>query len=305
MAEEDCHRGVQEHPGRGRLSATDGEPARRSTGRHGSARPIGIFDSGIGGLSVLKALRAELPGQDFIYVADTGHAPYGGRDDAFICARSHSIADALVRRHGIGALVVACNTATAAAVHQLRAAYPHLPIVGVEPALKPAASLTRTGRVGVMATRFTVGSSKLRALHDGLKARAEFVLQPCDGLVEALEDNHGETIARLCRGYVQAMGSFGTGAGQIDTLVLGCTHYIFARDALESLVGPQVQIIETGAAVARQTRRMLQATGLLHAGTEPPQGSITLLTTGCRAKLQAAASRWLTTGVPTDAASLR
>ncbi|MBA3937771.1 MAG: aspartate/glutamate racemase family protein [Planctomycetes bacterium] len=145
--------------------------------------PIGVFDSGIGGLSILRALRAELPGEDFVYFSDAGHAPYGERDDAFVAQRSAGIARALVDGHGIKALVIACNTATAAAVQLLREAHGHaLPVVGVEPALRPAASLTRTRRVAVFATRGTLASAKFRALHDSLAGHAEFLLQPCDGL---------------------------------------------------------------------------------------------------------------------------
>ena len=119
-----------------------------------------------------------------------------------------------------------------------------------------------------MATRSTVGSAKLRALHDALKGQAEFVLQPCDGLVDAIEAHDGDRIAQLCEQYTRAMGPFGTAPGCIDTLVLGCTHYIFAKDALLPLVGAGVAIIETGEPVARQTRRMLESAGLLHtAGT--------------------------------------
>jgi glutamate racemase len=251
---------------------------------------IGVFDSGVGGLSILRALRAELPAHDFTYFADTGHAPYGGRDDAYIIDRSRAVALTLVEEHGAEALVIACNTATAAAVHLLRQDYPQVPIIGVEPALKPAAGLTRTGRVGVMATRFTVGSAKLRALQDALKGQADFVLQPCDGLVEAIEAHDDHRIAQLCRQHTRAMGSFGHAPGEIDTLVLGCTHYLFAREALVSLVGPEVTILETGEPVARQTRRILELATLLRC---EGSGRVQLVTTGSSAALQRAAQRWL------------
>lgn len=251
---------------------------------------IGVFDSGVGGLSVLKALRRELPAHDFTYFADTGHAPYGDHDDAFIIARSRAVARALVEEHGAKALVVACNTATAAAVHVLREDYPHLPVIGVEPALKPAAAQTRTGRVGVMATRFTVGSSKLRTLHDALAGQAEFVLQPCDGLVDAIEAHDRDRIRQLCGEFTQAMGRFGNTRGSIDTLVLGCTHYIFAREELAALVGPDVAILETGEPVARQTRRLLAAGGMLR---DTGAGRLQLRTTGSAAALQAVADQWL------------
>ena len=149
--------------------------------------PIGVFDSGIGGLSVLRALRAALPHDDFVYFADSAHAPYGERDDAHVQARSRAVLAELQAAHGIKAFVIACNTATAAAAEALRAAHPDQVIVGIEPALKPALTLTRTGRIGVLATRGTLASPKFRALHHGLATRAEFVLQPCDGLATAIE----------------------------------------------------------------------------------------------------------------------
>src|SRR6185369_13653234 len=128
-------------------------------------KPIGVFDSGVGGLSILRALRAELPQEDFVYFSDAAHAPYGERGDLYVVERSRAIAQQLLDEHRIKALVVACNTATAAAVHLLRAEHDRIPTVGVEPALKPAAALTRTGRVAVFATRGTLGSEKFRKLH--------------------------------------------------------------------------------------------------------------------------------------------
>jgi glutamate racemase len=222
-----------------------------------SARPIGVFDSGVGGLSVLRALQAELPLERFVYVADNGHAPYGERDDAHVLKRSHAIADYLITNHGIKALVVACNTATAAAIHTLRAAYPELPIVGIEPALKPAAALSKTGVIGVMATRGTLNSEKFRKLLEGVHGSSTFVLQPCDGLADAIERFDSTRIQALCDQYTRALGSFGSGEGEIDCLVLGCTHYAFVTQELESLVGKRISLMEGGAPVARQTRRLL------------------------------------------------
>jgi glutamate racemase len=252
--------------------------------------PIGVFDSGVGGLSVLRALRAELPGEDFVYLADSAHAPYGERGDSFVVARSLAVAQQLRDAHGIKALVVACNTATATAIAQLRDACHALPVVGVEPALKPAAALTRTGHVGVMATRGTLGSRKFAALHASLAGQARFVLQPCDGLAEAIEHADALKTEALCAEYAASMGRFGVEAGQIDTLVLGCTHYPFAAALLRSLLGPDVQLVETGEPVARQTQRLLATAGLLALRA---QGRLTLLSTGQDAALQAAAARWL------------
>ncbi|WP_311221484.1 MULTISPECIES: glutamate racemase [unclassified Acidovorax] len=270
-------------------------------------RPIGVFDSGIGGLSVLRALRAELPQERFIYLADSGHAPYGERGDAYVAARTHAIAGYLQATHGIKALVVACNTATAAAIHEVRSCYPALPLVGLEPAIKPAVGITRTGRIGVIGTRGTLSSSKFDRLLASLRGQAEFVVQPCDGLAYAIERSteHEEPapkdatkVGALCARYISAMGHFGSQPGQIDTLVLGCTHYIFAEQVLRDLVGTGVQLVETGVPVARQTRRLLETGALLadaviDASDNDAAQAIQLLTTGDLAPLRAAAHRWL------------
>jgi glutamate racemase len=251
-------------------------------------KPIGVFDSGVGGLSILKALRAELPHEDFVYVADSGHAPYGERDDEHVMARSRAITAHLIEHYGIKALVIACNTATAAAILTLRAEHPYLPIIGVEPALKPAVAHSTTRRIGVMATRGTLGSAKFRALLDSLADQATFVCQPCDGLAYAIEHEDATKTIALCAKYTGAMGLFGTKTEQIDTLVLGCTHYPFASDTLKKLVGPDVRLIDNGEPVARQTRRMLKT---LTAHSAP--GQCVLLTTGERTTLQNAARHWL------------
>jgi glutamate racemase len=258
--------------------------------------PIGVFDSGVGGLSILRALRAELPAEDFVYLADAGFAPYGERDDAFVIGRARALSQLLHAEHSIKALVIACNTATAAAVHLLRSEFPKLPIVGVEPALKPAVALSRTRRIGVMATRGTLASAKFRALHDSLKDQAEFVVQPCDGLADAIERHDAPEIIANCTRQICTLGPFGSENGQIDTLVLGCTHYPFAQDHLKALVGPAVTLVETGEPVARQTRRLLEVKGLLKRhGT----GGVAYMSTGDVALLHGAAARWL--GPPEDA----
>ncbi|SFU55441.1 glutamate racemase [Polaromonas sp. YR568] len=254
-------------------------------------RPVGVFDSGVGGLSVFKALRAHMPAEAFVYLADSRFAPYGERGDAFVIERTRAVVRQLRDEYAIKALVIACNTATAAAIHLVRAEHPDLPLVGVEPALKPAVALSKTGRIGVMATRGTVQSSKLRALHDSLKGQAEFILQPCDGLADAIQNHDVARINALCGQYTQAIGPFGNQPGQVDALVLGCTHYAFAWDTLQALVGPDVRLIETGEPVARQTRRLLEAAGQLRQGSVP--GSVTLLATGPQEALNAAAKRWL------------
>jgi len=250
---------------------------------------IGVFDSGLGGLSVLRALRAELPCEDFIYFSDAGHFPYGERGDAFVARRSADIAADLLARHRIKALVVACNTATAAAIRLLRERHPHLPVIGVEPPLKPASTLTRTGRVAVFATRGTLASAKFRALHNSLRGRAEFILQPCDGLAAAIEQDDAAAVRELCERYIASAGPFGSAQGEADALVLGCTHYPFAASHLSALLGPGIRLVEPGEPVARQTRRLLEAADLL----KPAGGGVQWQTTGNYEALRQAAFRWL------------
>jgi glutamate racemase len=269
--------------------------------------PIGVFDSGVGGLSVLRALRAELPHERFVYVADSGHAPYGERDDAHVIARSHAIADHLIATHGIKALVVACNTATAAAILQLRAAYPALPIVGIEPALKPATVLTQTGVIGVMATRGTLQSQKFGQLLASLQGTTHFVLQACDGLADAIEHNNATKIIALSTEYTSAMGRFGTKNGEIDTLVLGCTHYPFIADLLLAHVQAPVTLVDGGLPVARQTRRLLteksmlaEADGALTATSE----RLEFFSTGSATALSGAALRWMQMVVTAQAVNI-
>ena len=262
-------------------------------------RAIGVFDSGMGGLSVLRALRAELPHEHFIYIADSGHAPYGERDDDHVVARTRAIARHLVGQN-VKALVIACNTATAAAIDHLRIEHPGVPIIGVEPALKPAVALSKTGRIGVMATRSTLASTRFKALLDSLAARAEFVLQPCDGLADAIERGMDATTApgsateiiAACARHTMAMGQFGSNNGEMDTLVLGCTHYPFASESLRALLGPDVRLMDTGAPVARQTRLRLPAPDV-QAGAATAAGKVRLFTTGQPQALQTAAQRWL------------
>ena len=266
-------------------------PAATPANAGAVSAPIGVFDSGIGGLSILRALRAALPHEDFIYYADTGHAPYGERGDAFVVERSMAVSSELIERRAVKLMVVACNTATAAAVAALRGAWSRLPIVGVEPALKPAAQATQTGRVGVLATRGTLESEKFRQLHASLGPQVHFVLQPCDGLAAAIEAHDMARIETLCARYVSALGTLGTQSGQIDTLVLGCTHYALVMPLFAQLAGPQVRLIETGDPVARQCRRLLSEAGLLNAGTAT--GQVTLIGSGDPASLAEAARRWL------------
>ncbi len=266
-----------------------------------SAFPIGVFDSGMGGLSVLQALQTELPAEHFVYWADSRHAPYGEKNDAFVRQRSLAIAQHLIDHHHIKALVVACNTATAAAIHELRTQYPHLPVIGVEPALKPALALSKTRRIGVIGTRGTLGSDKFYRLLNSLQDQAEFIVQPCNGLALAIEESTQVAISEsspkikaLLQDYTAQMGEFGDAPGQMDTLVLGCTHYVFAQPTLQELLGKHVQLVSTGEPVARQTRRLLAAAAQLRVGPGlRPSARLQLLTNGALQGLQAASTRWL------------
>ena len=252
-------------------------------------KPVGVFDSGVGGLSVLAALRAELPHERFVYFADTAFAPYGERGDDYVIERSRKVTEQLIAEHGIGALVVACNTATTAAIHLLRAAHPALPIVGLEPALKPAVATSRTGHISVMATRGTLASAKYAALRDSFAGSATVRAVPCDGLVKAIEGLDTEAIATLCARYMAEAGPFGDAAGEVDTVVLGCTHYPLVKDQLQRHAPATLRFIDTGAPVAQQTRRVLTAAGRLSGG----EGGLILQSSGDQSVLEVAAARWL------------
>jgi glutamate racemase len=257
---------------------------------------IGVFDSGVGGLSVLKALLAEMPQAHFVYLADGSHAPYGERSAEQVAERAHRITQRLRDSFGIDALVVACNTATALAIEGLREQHLGWPIVGVEPALKPAAALSRSGHVGVLATRGTVESPRFARLRDRLQSEAgttlQFSAQACDGLADAIERDDRPAIHALCERYLRALLSQTSTLAPMDTLVLGCTHYPFASEILQALCGPNVKMVETGAPVARRTRQVLEALPRAEARPVVAPG-VTLLSTGDPEPLARAARRWL------------
>jgi len=218
-----------------------------------------VFDSGIGGLSVLRHIRSALPHEDLLYVADSGFAPYGGKPEQVIVARTIAIAEFLLAR-GAKALVLACNTATAAAIKGLREIHPDLPLVGVEPGLKPAAALTQSGIVGVLATARTLSSQKFEQLRAQISAATgvRFLPQACIGLADQVDKgalDTPETAAMIAR-YVAPLIEQGA-----DTLVLGCTHYPFVQALIEASIQATterpVKIVDTGEAVARQLQRLL------------------------------------------------
>lgn len=224
--------------------------------------PIGVFDSGVGGLSVLGEIQRLLPNESLLYVADCGNVPYGEKTPEFIRQRCSVIAG-FFRQQGAKALVLACNTATVAGVADLRLDYPQWPIVGMEPAVKPAAAATRSGVVGVLATTGTLQSAKFAALLDRFATDVRVITQPCPGLVELIEngDLQSAVLRQLLECYVQPLIAAGC-----DTIILGCTHYPFLRPMLREMLADDISLIDTGAAVARQLQRLLAARELLAKG---------------------------------------
>ena len=233
----------------------------------GDGRPVGVFDSGVGGLSVLHAIRQELPNEDVLYVGDSGCAPYGDRPAAFIAHRAVTITGFLIEQ-GAKAVVVACNTATALAVESLRARFT-VPIVAIEPAVKPAASRTHSKVVGVLATTGTASSPNMGKLLANYGSDVEFVIQPCPGLADLVEAGalDADETRALVERYVRPVVRKGA-----DILVLGCTHYPFLRPLIQEVAGPGVEVIDPAVPVARELRRRLEAGSLLtrtqEAGTE-------------------------------------
>lgn len=228
--------------------------------------PVAVFDSGVGGLSVLGEISRLLPNESLLYVADCGHIPYGEKTPEFIRQRCVAIAE-FFRGKGAKALVLACNTATVAGVADLRERYPDWPIVGMEPAVKPAAAATQSGVVGVLATTGTLQSAKFAALLDRFAADVQVITQPCPGLVELIEtgDLVSTAIRQLLHSYVQPLLAAGC-----DTIILGCTHYPFLKPLLREMIPASITLIDTGAAVARQLQRLLSQRDLLASGHPQP-----------------------------------
>jgi glutamate racemase len=232
-----------------------------------AAYPIGVFDSGVGGLSVLREIRRELPGEDLLYVADSGHAPYGDKSAELIEARSIAIIEFLLSQNA-KAIVVACNTATGVAIGTLRARF-SLPIIAMEPAVKPAVTHTKSGVIGVLATSRTIASDNFARLHERFGADVKILMQACPGLVEQVEtgDLASNKTRALVERYVVPLLE-----QSADTIVLGCTHYPFLAPLIQEIAGSSVAIIDPSAAIARELRRRLSGADLLsienRAGTE-------------------------------------
>ncbi len=226
-----------------------------------SEYPIGVFDSGVGGLSVLREIHQLLPHEDLIYVADSAHAPYGDKPKEFILERSTAIVEFFLS-HKVKAIVVACNTATAAAVKELRGIY-HLPMVAMEPAVKPAAELTKTGVIGVLATSRTINSNNFQILFARFADQAKIIPQACPGLVDQVEkgDLNGPETNALVSQYLQPLI-----VQNVDILVLGCTHYPFLKPVIQQVSGANVKVIDSGTAIAKRLNSLLHHHGLLSEG---------------------------------------
>lgn len=247
-----------------------------------NSRSIAVFDSGLGGLTVLRALRGRLPQEDFFYFADTRFLPYGDKPETFLRERGVLIADALAAR-GAKALVIACNTATAAAAEAIRAAST-LPVVALEPGVKPAVGITRSGVVGVLATTRTLHSERFQRLVGTHAGSARVLAQPCPGLADAIE-LHGPgsvEVEALLDVLVAPLAAAG-----VDVVVLGCTHYPWVAEAIARRMPPGTRLLDTGEAVARQLERVLLSANLLGGG----HGRLRVATSGAPDKVHATVDR--------------
>jgi glutamate racemase len=234
--------------------------------------PLAIFDSGVGGLSVAREIRRALPAEDLLYVADTAYCPYGDRPDAEVRERALALGRYLARA-GAKLIVVACNTATGAALEDLRAAV-DVPVVGLEPAVKIAARVTKAGRVGVMATTSTVRSERLARLIRSHADGVQVLARACPGLADFVEEGHLDDAA--LHGLLEELTRPLREAG-VDAVVLGCTHYAFVAPALARVLGPRVELVDSAPAIARRVEHLLREGGLR---ATSGSGSFRVLTTG-------------------------
>jgi len=226
------------------------------------AAPVGFFDSGVGGLSVLQAARRLLPHENMLYFADSAHCPYGSKSADFVRRRSLAISRFLLER-GAKAVVVACNSASEAALEFLRQSFPGLEIVGIEPAVKVAQRVSRNKKIGVLGTFLTLKGRRFSRLLENFSSGMEIYTQPVAGLVERIEAGrlHDRGTRTILEKNLRPLLEKG-----VDTLVLGCTHYPLVKEHIAAVCGPRVQVIDTGEPVARQLRRRLGAAGLLNPG---------------------------------------
>ena len=224
---------------------------------------IAVFDSGVGGISVLRHLLKQLPGERFVYFGDSANAPYGSRPTEEVRALTLAAVEKLLAEYPLKALVIACNTATAAAVKDVRAAHPELIVVGIEPALKVAADHFPGGRVGVLATEVTLREEKFDTLLHRFDENVTIYKIPAPGLVELVEKGKVDTpqtealLKKVLKPYL----------GKLDAVVLGCTHYPCVKNAIRRVLGPSVVLLDGGEGTARETRRRLELAGLLENGS--------------------------------------
>ena len=238
---------------------------------------IAVFDSGVGGISVLRQLRKLMPGEKYVYFGDSANAPYGTRPTQQVRDLTLAAAEKLMREYPVKALVVACNTATAAGIENLREKYPDLIVIGIEPALKLAADRHPSGTIGVMATQVTLREEKFDHLMHRFDSDCQVLKIPAPGLVELIESGRGDSeeamdfLHNLLDGFV----------GKLDALVLGCTHYPFVKRNIAAILGSQVEILHGGRGTARETRRRLEQACLLGEG----EGSVEIINSAQNQKL--------------------
>ena len=246
-------------PKQNNTSITAENSATENTLQVNSSDPIGIFDSGVGGLSIAQCMHQQLPHENLLYVADTLHAPYGDKSAEFIQQRVNEIAQWFIARNA-KAIVVACNTATVNAIDQLRNNI-SIPVIGVEPAIKPAASLSKNKKVAILVTKATAENQRFLALVAQYSDNSEVIIQPCPGLVELIEsdEKNSPQCELLLSAYLQPLLDKG-----VDTIVLGCTHYPLVRGMINKICGPNVVIMETALPVTEQLQRQLALHNLLN-----------------------------------------
>lgn len=253
-------------------------------------KPIGLFDSGVGGLSVLQHVQQLLPNEDILYVADSGYAPYGCKDEEFIEQRSRVITENLLEQ-GAKVIVIACNTATASIIEKFRKQY-GIPFIGVEPGIKPAINISKNGSVGIMATVGTLSSTRYYELSNRFGRSVKLYNQACPGLadqVEAGQVDAPETL-HLLNSFLSPLMQ-----QQVDTIVLGCTHYSFLTSSIHKIVGESVSLVDTSRAIAEQLLRVLEQEKLtnLEGNETQSQGKVSYFTTGSVSSARHAMSRLL------------
>lgn len=246
-------------------------------------RPIALFDSGVGGLSILREVRQQLPNEDVLYFADQGHVPYGPRPLAEIQSFVHGIARFFIGRNA-KAIVIACNAASAAGLHTIRQIFPEIPFVGMEPAVKPAAEHTQSGVIGVITTKATYQGELFASMVDRFASNIQVVAQVCPEFVTLVEAGNldGPEVERIAQGYLRPLIE-----ARIDELVLGCTHFPFLAPVIRRIIGERVEIVDPGPAIARQTERTVAR----HRNTSKHVGRVTYFTSGDPATFREVAVR--------------